>query len=120
MIHHQVGDAFVRVTAVKQLHNVWVIQACEGLALVSKTIEKLLASRLRTYDFDRHLLLVLVVGTHCEIHRSHTAHADSLDELVCARAAAHHEIRHYLSRQRSHHRCVQERGFGYLVFPSSE
>ena len=61
-----------------------MVEARQNLPLVTEATRNHAGARISAYDFDRHLLLELVIGANGPIDRPHPALADLFKELVRA------------------------------------
>ena len=88
VLHHQVGKAVGRGSAIDQRGDVGMVKAGEHLALQAEAAQDFLRIHAALDQLDRHLLLEFVVEARGQPHRSHASAADALLQFVGSDAMA--------------------------------
>jgi hypothetical protein len=82
VLHHEVGPAVRRCTAVQQPRDVGVVARGEDLPLVAEAAQHLVRVHAALDDLERHSLLEMLVRALGQVDHAHAAAADLVDDAV--------------------------------------
>jgi hypothetical protein len=96
VLHDQIGRAILAAAAVEELHNIGMVEGCEGLALIAKSIENLLRIDSGLNHFDRDLLAIILVVAFAEIDDRHPPLANLAEDAIGTNSFSRHFFRQQL------------------------
>src|SRR6266480_5196050 len=98
-LHHEIGQAVIRGTAIQKQGNVWMVQSSEYLALFAKAPQNKIGIHAPLDQLDRDSLVEFMIDAQRFIDSPHAAASNFALDAISAQATPDHRIDVFSSKR---------------------